>query len=234
VPATLQAPRRRIAVADDNSEYLMQRSQLVGMAGFEPVPLKGHYRTVGDLIDAMRRENATGLICDHKLTEGDYAGFEGVEAVAALYGSQTPAILVTDYVDSDLRQSIRKFRKHVPVLIKGSDLRPKVITAGLEAWEREVIHKNVPVQRRALRALVEVDDIAEGPKCRMLTVFVPRWREHEAVQLSEDMIPPTIRPHLKKGVILTASVNVDAERIEDLFFDDFELTPEEDLEHEPA
>jgi hypothetical protein len=89
-------------------------------------------------------------------------------------------------------------------------------------------------QRRPVRAFVEVDDIADGPKCRMLSVFVPRWREDEAVLLPEDRIPAEIRPHIKKGVILTAYVNVDALRVEDLFFDEFELTPEEDLEHEPA
>jgi hypothetical protein len=68
----------------------------------------------------------------------------------------------------------------------------------------------------------------------MLTVFVPRWREHEAVSLPEDMVPTDIRASLKKGSVLTASVNTEADRIEDLFFEDFELTPDEDLESEPA
>jgi hypothetical protein len=34
--------------------------------------------------------------------------------------------------------------------------------------------------------------------------------------------------------VLTALVNTEAERIEDLYFEDFRLTPEEDLKNEPA
>src|SRR4051812_32806469 len=100
MPATLAAPRRRVAVADDNPAYRKQKSQLVEMAGFEAVPLTEQYSRMDDLLLAIANENASGLVCDHKLSEGNYAGFEGVEAVAALYGTTTPALLVTDYVDS--------------------------------------------------------------------------------------------------------------------------------------
>jgi hypothetical protein len=66
----------------------------------------------------------------------------------------------------------------------------------------------------------------------MLTVFIPRWREHEAVSISEDVIPPGLRKELKKETVLIASVNTEAERIEDLFFENFELVPPEDLTDE--
>jgi hypothetical protein len=234
MPATLEQPRRRVAVADDNPTYREQRSHLVDLAGFEPVPLNDRYDQVQDLIDAIQKAGATGLVCDHKLTEGNYAGFEGVEAVAALYSLSIPGILVTDYGNTDLRQSIQRHRKLVPVLIRGTDLRPPKIAEGIAAWEQEVIGHDVPVSRRPRRAVVIVDDITPGASGRMLTVFVPRWREHEAVSLPEDMVPTDIRASLKKGSVLTASVNTEADRIEDLFFEDFELTPDEDLESEPA
>jgi CheY-like chemotaxis protein len=227
-------PRRRVAVADDNPEYRAQKSHLVELAGFHAVQMTGHFPSVADLIVALGKSGASALVCDHKLSEGNYAGFQGVEAVAHLYGSATPALLVTDYVDSDLKHSIRKHRRRVPVLIRGSEMRPRIIQSGIEAWEKEVIYKEIPVTRRPRRTFVVLDEIANAANGEMYTVFIPRWREHEAVSLPLDSIPIAVRPGLKKGSILLASVNTEAERIDDLYFENFETTPDEDLENEPA
>jgi len=232
MPLATAKPKRRVAVADDISDNLAHKSDIVKLAGYDPVPLRGRYQTVQDLLAAVSREGVSGLVCDHKLNEGNYAGFEGVEVVAALYDSKTPAILVTDYMDGDLRVSIRKHRKRVPVLIKGSDLRPRTLTDGIEAWEKEVILHEIPLERRPRRAFLRIDEVAGGPNGPMVTVFVPRWREHEAVTLPQDMIPHELHSHLKKGALLIASVNTEAARIEDLFFDDFEAVPVEDLTDE--
>ena len=232
MPAVTALPRRRVAVADDNPSYRRQKSQVITVAGYDPVPLEATYPTINDMIAEIRRRKATALLCDHKLTEGSYAGFQGVEAVASLYGSRIPAILVTDYVDSDL-PSITRFRRKVPVLIRGNEMRPKGIVSGINAWEQEVINKDIPVQRRPRKAVVMVDDLSSKALAQFV-VFVPRWREHEAILLSEEMFPQEIRDKLKKGTVLTATVNTDAERSEDLYFEDFRLTPDEDLRHEPA
>jgi hypothetical protein len=233
MPATLKHPRRRIAIADDNPDYLNRKSQVVQMAGYEPVQLSGKYHAVGELLDELQKVKAEGLVCDHKLSEGNYAPFEGAEVVAELYGSATPALLVTDYVESDLN-SIRKYRRRVPVLIRGGKFTHRAVRQGLEAWEEEVIRNNIPLERRPRRAVVMIDDVAPGVKWRTLTVFVPRWREHEAIPISEELIPADLRTSLKKGTVLTANINTDAERSEDLYFEDFKLTPDEDLQHEPA
>src|SRR5262249_7743526 len=103
MPTTLPQTRRRIAIADDKPDYLTQKSQVVRMAGYEPVPLGGKYHAVGELLAELQTVKAEGLVCDHKLSEGNYALFQGAEVVAALYGSATPALLVTDYVESDLQ-----------------------------------------------------------------------------------------------------------------------------------
>jgi hypothetical protein len=94
-------------------------------------------------------------------------------------------------------------------------------------------HK-IPRHRRPRRAVVMIDEIHGGPGGRTLTVFVPRWREHEAITLSEELIPQPLRGSLRKGTVLTAIINTDAQRREDLYFDDFRLTPDEDLKNEPA
>jgi hypothetical protein len=233
MPATTERPRSKIAIADDTPNSLRQKSQVVRMAGYEPLQLKGHYHAVKELLDEVRREKVEALVCDHKLSEGNYAVFEGVEAVAALYGTTVPALLVTDYVDSDL-DSIRRHRRKVPVLIRGGEFTQSAINQGLQVWREEVLNNNVPLQRRPRRAVVIIDDVIEGTKGRTLTVFVPRWREHDAIPIAEELIPEELRSSLKKGIILTANINTDAEHPEDLFFEDFRLTPHEDLQHDPA
>lgn len=229
--ATLERPaRRKVAVADDNPNYRAQKSRIVEVAGFEPVQLGGPYSSVHDLLAELYKQHATALVCDHKLSEGSYAGFEGVEAVAELYGSTIPAILVTDYGDSDeLRISIRRRRDRVPALIRGSEFDPENIVASIENWEQEVIRKEVPVWRRPRRAFVTIDEVANASNRWMHTVFVPRWREHEAISLPRDSIPAEMLQGLKKGSKLIASVNTEAERIDDLYFKDFERVPDEDL-----
>ena len=44
----------------------------------------------------------------------------------------------------------------------------------LDAWKQEVIHNDTPVERRAVRTFVEIDEVREGPKGKILKVFVPR------------------------------------------------------------
>jgi hypothetical protein len=148
-----------------------------------------------------------------------------------LYGGKLPALLVTDYGERELL-SIRRYRRRVPVLIRGGKLDPDAIAGGIEAWEQEVINANLPLGRRPRSTIVIIDEVDDGPKGKVLTVFVPRWNQHESVCLPEEMFPKDIRPELKKGRMLTATVNTDAESIEDLYFEDFKLTPDEELKHE--
>lgn len=82
----------------------------------------------------------------------------------------------------------------------------------------------------SVRVIIMVADVApEG-----FTVFVPRWRENEAILLSRELIHEKIAKNIKIGTVLTANVNAEAERMEDLVFTDFRLTPDEDLLQEPA
>jgi hypothetical protein len=231
--ATLTQPKRRIAVADDNPNYLDQKSRVVQMAGFEPLKMQGRYRTIKELLDELKKNKADAFVCDHKLNEGNYAKFEGAEAVAALYDTRTPALLVTDYVESDLN-SIRKHRKKVPVLISGGSFTQSAVNHGLKLWEEEVLEHNIPLQRRPRRTLLMVREVDSEAKGHELTVIVPRWNQHNALNLPLDFLPSGIRRKVKKGTMLTADVNTEAVRSEDLFFDGIELTPDEDLQNEPA
>lgn len=224
---------RRVAIVDDNADSRRHLARITSLAGYEPAPLENHFPQVGDLIHAIRMIGAGRALCDNRLREGNYAGFDGALAVDALYRESFPAILVTDYTTPDIN-SIRLYRRRIPVLVPGSELRPQSIAQGFEQIDQEVIQKQPPLSRRPRRAFVEVDELVEGPRGRLLTAFVPRWREHEAIVIPEELVPTDIRASLRKGSILIASINTEAERSEDLFFEDFELTPDEDLDHEPG
>ena len=185
------------------------------------------YPTVNDLVTAVEATKADSFVCDHKLTEGSYAGFMGIEAVAAMYERKLPALLVTDYAETDLRQSIWKYRKKVPVLIPGRDFQPKAIASGFANWEQEVLQHDIPVARRPRRAFVHVVDIEDGQKGRLLTVYVPRWQEHRAIQIPATLLPAEMAYRLAKGQKVIASINTEAERPEDLYFEDFEELPDD-------
>jgi hypothetical protein len=74
-----------------------------------------------------------------------------------------------------------------------------------------------------------IDELASANNGWMHTVFVPRWRPHEAISLPSDSIPADLLPGLKSGSKLIASVNTEAERIDDLYFKDIEAVTDEDL-----
>jgi CheY-like chemotaxis protein len=224
---------RRVAIVDDNPDSRRHLARVTTLAGFEPALLENHYPKPDDLFQAIRAVNAGRALCDNRLREGNYAGFDGALAVDALYQRRFPAILVTDYTAPDIN-TIRLHRRRIPVLVPGSELRPERITRGFEQIEQEIMHDQLPLSRRPRRALVEVDEIIQGPRGNLLTVFVPRWREHEAIVLPQEILPKFLRGSVRRGTILIASINTEAERSEDLFFEEFELVPDEDLNHESA
>ena len=226
--------RRRLAIVDDNANHRNMLGLKAKLAGFEPVPLQQTYPIVDDLLSGIRKARVYGALCDHRLREGNYAGFDGAAAVAALYDDQKPAILVTDYGKVDIDTSIRTFRRRIPVLIPTSEALPDRIIQGLEACEREVVLHEIPISRRPRRALVMIDEVVQSPNGGQVIAFVPQWRANEAVSFPELIIPDALRAELKKDRILIAWVNTDAELNEDLFFENFELPPDETLPHEPA
>jgi CheY-like chemotaxis protein len=233
VTQTKNHSMRRVAIVDDNPNSRRHLARVTALAGFEPALLESHYAEFDDLFQEIQAIGAGRALCDNRLREGNYAGFDGVLAVDALYRRRFPAILVTDYTAPDIN-TIRLYRRRIPVLVPGSELRPERIAHGFEQIEQEIVHQQLPLGRRPRRALVEVDEIVDGPRGNLLTVFVPRWREHEAIVLPLEIIPQALRGTVQRGTILIASINTEAERSEDLFFEDFELVPDEDLNHESA
>ena len=90
---------------------------------------------------------------------------------------------------------------------------------------KEMMNKDIPVQQRPRRVIVMIDNILPRLSGRIIIVAIPRWREHGLVKLAEGLFPKKIRDRLKIGTILTATVNAEADKAEELYFKDFRLIP---------
>ena len=191
--------RRRLAIVDDNPSHRTMLGPRAKLAGFEAGSASANfYPSVDDLLGSIRKARVYGALCDHRLREGNYAGFDGSEAVAALYDLSKPALLVTDYGSVDIDTSIRTFRRRIPVLISTSEALPDRIIRGLEACEREVVQHEIPISRRPRRALVMIDEVVESPNGRQVIAFVPQWRANEAVSFPEMIVPVALRAKTQK------------------------------------
>jgi len=117
--------------------------------------------------------------------------------------------------------------RKIPVVIATGDVDPEGIQVGLDHCDREVRQKEVPLMRRPRRTIVLVEEVRDGPRGKQIIAFVPQWKPDEAVSFPLELVPAKLRSGLQLDSILLAMVNVDAERGDDLFFDNFEEPPKE-------
>src|SRR5580700_8248416 len=85
---------RTVAIVDDERDARDTWSWGLENADFSVKALSGPFADLQALVDAVVG-GANAVLCDHHLTEGNYAHCSGAEAVCALYRRQFPAVLVT-------------------------------------------------------------------------------------------------------------------------------------------
>lgn len=213
---------QRVAIIDDKRADADYMGELLRDAGYDPVILATPFGELADLV-ALVRERADAAVCDHRL--GGLAPFTGAEAVARLFEAQVPAVLVTQYVNTDADVPIRHWRHRVPVLLSRAEADSDRIRQGLAACARE-IHGQYPAGRRPWRTLVQVDGAAQESGEDVVEARIPAWSPMEIVRFPASMVAPDLRARLVPGGCLFAKVNIGAERPEDLFLQDFEAAPE--------
>ena len=74
--------------------------------------------------------------------------------------------------------------------------------------------------RRPWRALVRVQDAPENAD--YCYVVVPAWDADRAIRLEIQDLPDEIRSRMRAGARLHAKVNIGADSIEELYFDEWE------------
>jgi CheY-like chemotaxis protein len=167
--------------------------------------------------------NGNAAICDYHLRAKNYANFNGAQVVAALYKSSYPAILCTRF-EKTQADEIRIHRRKVPVLITPSDMDSETLLSGFRVCQDEFDGNYLP-SRRPWRTLIRVEGI-EAPDNRSGGYFlaiVPAWSGSEGIKIYMDSVPESVQSQIKSGHMrFHAQVNLGAEKLEDLYFDEWE------------
>lgn len=221
----IETERVRIAIVDDEPDDAETAKLELSNDGFDSVIISGdhHFYRPEELANVIESQ-ADVAICDHRLRPGGLADFDGAELAATLFERNIPALLITQYyMDSDV--SIRRWRRKVPVLMKRAEVDPLKVREGLSRCRAE-IGGHPPKDRKPYEALVHVDEVRKESGENVIDVMVSNWDPHQAVRLPISLVPSNLRQSISSGVWLLATVNVGAERPEDLYFEDMRLAPE--------
>jgi CheY-like chemotaxis protein len=215
----------QVAIVDDDLVAASVMAELLRDAGFEPVEIQSSFNDIERFIGQVS-QSAQAAVCDHRLRRMQLASFDGAEAVASLFDKQIPAILVTQYINTDADVTIRRWRDRVPVLMSRHEASdPARIREGLETCARE-IQGEYSVDRQPWRALVEVEEVTFDSGQPVVDARVHQWRPDEVVRFPLALVPAEIRPSVTSGSFLLANVNIGAEIGRDLFFADIHPAPE--------
>ena len=155
----------------------------------------------------------------------------------SLYKNKFPSLLITQYTDQDINDSIRKYRDKIPIVLKREELIDlydidtigNKIKKGLETCSQE-FQNIMSSTRRPHRTIIHIVNINNG----LVDAFVPSWNPYHAVSFPVSLIPDEFSSNIvsrlkqKEDTWLIACVNTGAEKADDLYFTKFEAAPELD------
>lgn len=210
---------KKVVVVDDKPEGREMIAECIVDAALEPMFCEPGGDSVKDYVTKLI-DKYDAAIFDHHLKPGNYAGFDGAEAVALSYKNKFPALLMTIYGQSDIKE-IRPFRRNIPILIPGGEAEPELIHNGFKQCLDEFSGYYTP-ERKSHRSLVRVEEVHDDN----LYIIVPQWNHRTAISISKSMIPKEEQKNLIPGTRLIVYVNTGALTIDQLYFENFKLADE--------
>ncbi len=209
---------QKVAVIDDDPEVRDSYADFLDYLGLDPVDEKGPLGPLDRFVEESRGRSQAA-ICDHRMSIGPYAGFDGAQLVSEYCQQGFPALLCTSY--EGVIDEITPHRKHIPILLSSDDLDPDSIRIGFERVIAE-LRGEIPPSRRPWRTLVHVSDV--DTVRRYFHFRLPGWDPHKGLRLRiEDVEPESVRSLLREDSWFHAHVNIGAESHEDLFFERWEV-----------
>lgn len=209
----------RVSIIDDDPTNRDGYRLQVEDAELTPVVEAGPFWTLDSCVSQVKSSQA--VLSDYKLRVKKFADFNGAELVAALYDKRKPAVLCTRYESMEM-EHIRPYRSRIPALLRPDELDGDSFIAALAQCIGEFQDRFVQA-RKGWRAVIQIEDVRTEPgQSNTVEVSIPSWTSGIVVGLREDEFPADIRPELKEGNRLYAKVNTGAERIEELYFCDWE------------
>ena len=210
----------RVAVIDDNAQAREAMAESIVDANLRPIIQQSRLNSLIEIINKLKSD-ADAAVFDHRLKPGNYAAFQGSEAVAALYNIHFPALLITAYSQEDI-DNIRPHRRNIPVMIKSGALEPRIIREGIMQCLNEF--ENIYVkERKPRRVLLRIDEVDPS----FVFIIIPSWDSNTGLRLHRGIFPRHLG-EIKPGMRLFAEVNIGASKNEDLYFDRFEIAEEPD------
>jgi hypothetical protein len=208
-----------VQIVDDDASARKAMVFTVNDADFEGLPEEGPLPNLDAFVQGVRR-GADAIVCDHRM-KGQYAAFNGAEAVARLYKVSYPAILCTRWTKADI-DAMRQYIRYIPSLISADEVSPDSIAAGFLQCIREFKNDPVP-SRKPWRTLIHVESVESQLNPALFYISIPGWDSKEIVRLPLDLIPAQHRAKVQPGARFFAETNKGTERAERLFFSDFEF-----------
>lgn len=210
----------RIFVFDDSEDSRDDCSELISEIGPQGVPVVVPEKTVYSLVHKVGINE--GLFCDYHLQKHQYAPFNGDQIVEQAYKAYKPAILCTSFTDFDDSLS-RKVRRYIPSILFPSDLNDvgRIIDGyNLCICELRGDYKS---HRKPWRTLVRVSEVDAERQCSY--VIVPAWDPVSKIKIPWSDFPVEMQQSAtKEDYRFHAKVNVGNEKVELLYFDEFEAS----------
>lgn len=219
----------KAAIIDDNRKNRERWGDYVLSIGFDPIIYDNPINSLGTLERDLLQNSIQYALCDHRLNETYYAPFLGAEAVARMYDKKVSALLITGYQNSDADTTIRTYRKKIPVLLKPEEVNKEALRKGFEITYNEIVNKNILPERQSCKAIMTITDVIKQGGMNVIKVVLIQWDINTEVGFPTTMLPKKMSKIIKPGQMLLADVNVDAEKPEDLFFENFSLPNDEIL-----
>lgn len=213
----------RVLVIDDKPDYRDALVECIADANLEAITQDKPIKTIRSLMVSLKKQ-ADAAILDHRLKPGNYASFNGAEAVAYLNKHRVPAILVTSWTGDDI-DNIRPFRRAIPVLIRSGDAEAKVIIQGFEQCIKEFTNVYSP-RRQPRRTLMRIEEVIKESGRKFVYALIPGWNPDEGVRIPFEMIPNKLQRMVVPGRRFYVHVNLGAIHRDELYFEKFEIAEE--------
>ncbi len=220
---------QKAAVIDDNKMNRERWGDLLLSIGYDPI-IYNSITSLSFLENDLIEKKISYAMCDHRLNEANYAKFLGAKAVASLYDKKVSTLLITGWQNNDADTTIRYYRKKIPILLAPKEVNPVNIKNGFETVYKEVVENIIPPERQTCRTIMTVTDIIKKGNLEIVKVVMLQWNSNKEVGFPLKMLPVNLNGIVRSGLMILADVNIDAEKSEDLFFENFSLPNDEILE----
>ena len=227
----------RVAVVDDVSGHAETAAGIAEEAGLVPTVITedhGAFQEPGQLLKQVRTTGCSAAICDHRLSQTQFALFSGAEFVSRLYQERIPAVLLSTFSAIDSDTSIRLHRAYIPSLINRGELGPDQIFTGLKRCESELAGEIAP-ERRPRRTLVRIVDVLNESDTPVVDAILHTWNPDRAIRfplalIQDSSIRTALTTDFGGEARLFAEVNIGCRDDNELFFRAFEWAPKPNVD----